>query len=335
MKNRVLTCILVFASACATAPQQNPPLATPEWVAHPEKIYPEQRFLTSVGVGGSRDEAIRDARRQMAESFMVKIQSSTQVNSDSKLSQSTLGAVTGTSAQTVNKATTLETETRLRGAEVKEFAQVGNEAYVLVALDKLSARSGLLLQANRLHSKISSNLDELDSNFNGQKIKELNSDLDELRSLSNEASALGLSSLVDVGSLEARTQVLLSKMRTKNNSKLFTVKMQNGDERFSRGLEECLQDRGARVYTGEKIPEETNKVFLNVIEQGQHLQVEGWVKSKFVVTANLIDPSGRSFRASEEKLETARTREALLEMVSAEIANQLCEKVWNRIGEMK
>jgi hypothetical protein len=335
MKILSLISIIVLASACATVPNEKESGGAPSWVSHPEQAYPEQRFFTSVGMGGSREEAIRDARRQMAEAFLVKVQSSTQVNADSKLNESTSGSVSGASSQNVNQSLNMESEARLRGAEVKEVAQVGSDIYVLLALDKLSARSGLMLQANRLQSKISANLDELESTFSGQKMKELNLDMEDLRALSGEASTLGMSALVDLGALEARVQTLQGKLRSKNDSKQFSVKTQKGDERFARALEECLQDRGARVYTGEKVPEGTNQVALTSIEQSQHLQVEGWVKSKFVVTANLVDSNGRSFRATEEKLETARTHEALLEAVSSEISNNLCEKVWNRIGEMK
>ena len=335
MKNPFLTSILVFASACASVPNQNITPSVPAWVAHPEQSFSDQRYFTSIGVGANRDEAIRDARKQMSESFLVKVQSSTQVNSDSKLNESTTGSVSGAAAQSVTKTLNLETETRLRGAEVKEMEQVGRDTYVLLALDKLTARSGLLLQASRLQSKISANLDELDSSFNGQKLRELNGDMEELRSLMSEASALGMSALIDAGALESRLQSLQAKMRAKNDSKVFSVKTQKGDERFARELEECLQDRGARVYSGEKIPEGVNQVLITALEQSQHLLVEGWVKSRFVVTANLVDSSGRSFRATDEKLETARTHEALLEAVSAEVSNRLCEKVWNRIGEMK
>ncbi|NDG84668.1 MAG: hypothetical protein EBX52_06470 [Proteobacteria bacterium] len=335
MKNCWRLLPLILLSSCASAPPKAEGPSVPAWVSHPEQAYPAQRYLSSVGIGNGRDEAIRDAKRQMAESFMVKVKSTTSLNAESKLDQNTSGSVSGAASQNVNKSVDLESVARLRGAEVKEVAQVGSDTYALLALDKLAARSGLLLDVNRVQARMNSNLEGLESGFNGQKMKELQADLEELRALSGEASALGMSALTDASSIESRVQVLQNRMRAGNEKKSFRVRSLKGDERFSRGIEECLQDRGAKTYTGEKVPEGTRDVEVSVIEQPQHLQIEGWVKSRFVVTANVIDPSGRSVRSSSEKLESARSRDALLEAVAGEIAADLCEKVWNRLGEMK
>ena len=326
---------VVLLCSCASSPPKADETPVPAWVSRPEQEFPAQRYLTSVGAGATREDAVRDAKRQMAESLMVKVKSSTNVSAESKLEQNTAGSVAGSSIQNVSKSVDLESVTRLRGAEVKEVVQVGKDAYALVVLDKLAARSGLLMDVNRVQSRMGSNLDGLEAKFNARKMKELQADLEELRTLEGEASALGMGALADATSIEGRVEGLLARMRSGNEKRSFRVKTLKGDERFARGIEECLQDRGAKTFSGEKVPEGTNEIELSSIEQPQHLQVEGWVKSRFVVTANIVDPDGRSFRSSSDKVESARSRDALLESVAGEIAADLCEKVWNRVGEMK
>jgi hypothetical protein len=63
--------IFLLASACASTPEMSNTL--PEWVQHPEQSYPSTRYLVAVGTGSSREAAIQDAKKQMAESFVVKV----------------------------------------------------------------------------------------------------------------------------------------------------------------------------------------------------------------------------------------------------------------------
>ena len=83
------------------------------------------------------------------------------------------------------------------------------------------------------------------------------------------------------------------------------------------------------------MPVGASQVQVSVIEHPEHMNIEGWVKSRFEVTANIVSSNGRSYRVSENRSETARTREAGLEAASEEISKKLCEQIWNRISEMK
>ncbi len=266
---------------------------------------------------------------------MVKVQSATQVRSGSKMTENTSGGVSGDAEQNISKEVNFESNARLRGAEVKEVQKVGKDTYVLLVLDKLSARSGLLLDSSRIKSKLDAELDALEAGFSAARLKEAKADLDAIRDLSSEASVLGMGAVVDASPYESRLAKLDGSIRAKNEKKIFALKTLKGDDAFARAIEVCLQDQGASVYTGEVLPEGSNQVQVSVIEHAQHMNIEGWVKTRFEVTANIVASNGKSYRVIENQTETARTREAGLESASEEISKKLCDQIWNRVGEMK
>ncbi len=77
--------VMVF-SACSSTPQpsESAALVQPEWITHPQVLYPDARYLSVVGVGKNRSEAIQDARKNLAESFLVKVKSETLSQSESE-----------------------------------------------------------------------------------------------------------------------------------------------------------------------------------------------------------------------------------------------------------
>ena len=145
MKNPGILLLLVFAlSACSSAPKDaatSVSTSVPDWVGNPKGAWPEARYLSAVGAGNSRDSAISDAKKQLAESFVVKVNSETTSHGQSDLDQTTEGKISGSSRQDVAKNLSIQSETFLRGAEVKNVAQVGTDYYAVVAIDKLQARS--------------------------------------------------------------------------------------------------------------------------------------------------------------------------------------------------
>lgn len=333
--NRIfMVCLSALLGACAGAPVV-PHSALPGWVEHPEKSYGPERFLVTVGSGGSREEAVREAKKQMAEVFQTRVQSITRVKSDSSLRQNTEGLQTGSAGQDVSRETTFESNVRLRGAEAKESVVEAGTHYVLLALDKLRARSGLLLEANRSRDRLTALLDSLEIDYQVLKREEARAELAKLSDLSGEASVLGMGVLVEAASLEGRLARIESDLRARNEKRIFLVRTLKGDDQFSRGLETCIQDQGASVSAPEGGVESVNQVLVSVVEHPEHLAVEGWVKIRYEVTASIFTPKGRSYRISEQRSETARSREAGLESAAAEIAKGLCQKLWSRIVEMK
>lgn len=330
---------LVLLSACASTPkpssEEAPSRATPSWVMHPELNYPDSRYLVAIGTGKSRDAAIEDAKKQLAESFVVKVKSYTSSNATSSLDQSTSGSVSGNSNQKVSKDVSLETNTYLRGAEVKEVSAVGSDTYALVALDKLTARSGLLLEANRIQTKLSNELDSLESNFTQAKLVEAKGDLAQFQELYGEASALGMSALVDLNASQSRLEKIENSVRNKNEKLFFTVKTVKGEDYFERDIQSCINDRGGTVYTGDNLPANTRKIEISVIERPQHLPVEGWTKIRFDLTAAVISTDGKLYRIQTTETETGRSRSAVLESVSDKLSKDLCDQLFNRMSEAK
>ncbi len=323
-------------SACASAPElKSLDGSLPDWVQHPEKNYPSTRYLVAVGSGNSRDEAIRDARKQMAESFVVKVQSLTQVNSQSKLAQNTSGQVSGDANQNVSKDLSLETTTHLRGAEVKEVSSVDSQIYALVALDKLSARSGLLMEANRIQADINSELDGLDQRFTKAGYNHAKSLMANFQELQGEASALGMSALLDLSPIQARILRIENSIRGQNQKLAFTVTTLKGESFFEKDIEACINDRGGMVYSLGKEPTGTNQIQITVTERPQHLALEGFSKIRFDLSASVIQANGQKYQAQTTQTETGRSRKAILEAVSDKLSQDLCEQVFNRVSEMK
>ncbi len=338
MNTKLILLGLLILTACASSPKQDLPevkYGTPAWANHPEQNYPPERYLVSVGTGASRDEAIQDARKQMAESFVVKVKSYTQVNAKSNLNQSTSGNVSGDSSQNTAKDVSLETKTYLRGAEVKEVAKSDSLYYALLALDKLKARSGLLLEANRLQGKLNNELDSLEQNFTREKLTEAKADLASFQELYGEASALGMSALVDLNPSQNRLMRIENQMRNKNEKLSFSVKTLKGEDYFERDIEACINDRGGSVYTLDQPKADTNKVQISVIERPQHLPVDGWTKIRFDLTAAIIQTDGKMYRIQTTQTETGRNRSAVLETVSDKLSKDLCDQLFSRMSEAK
>jgi len=135
MKNATLAFSMILISACSSSPVKTDLEQAPRWVSHPELDFPATRYLVSVGSGKSREDAIRDARRQMAESMVSRIRSRTEVRSGSKLKENTDGRVTGDSSQEMDQNLNLDTSATLRGAEVKERVSISN---FIISLKKRS-----------------------------------------------------------------------------------------------------------------------------------------------------------------------------------------------------
>ncbi|MBU6153424.1 MAG: LPP20 family lipoprotein [Bdellovibrionales bacterium] len=325
----------ILLSSCASAPSGSAEDSTPEWVRHPERRFSSERYLSAVGVGVDRESAIRDAKKNMAESFLVKVKSATSSESESKMSRDTGGGLQGRSDESLKKEVSFESVARLRGAEVKEVVTVGRESFALIALDRLAARSGLLLDANRIKAKLEAELGSLDEAYSAAGFQEAKKDLELLRELGSEAAVLGMGAILQIDPLENRFARMESSLRVRNRKLRFHVSTLKGDERFARNLEICIQEQGGTILSPDAPSDGAGRIAVSVFEQPQHLEVAGWVKIRFEVSASLVRADGKSIRISESRTETARSKEAVMEAVSDVISKSICEQAWSRLGELK
>lgn len=323
--------VFLFLSACSSAPVKKEVEGGPAWINKPETSYQADRYLVSVGNGSNREQAIADAKKAMAESFIVKVQSITESKTNSTFNQDTQGGASGESKQDVQKNVTLRTETYLRGAEVKEVTEVSGTTYALVVLDKLKARSGLLMESNRIKNELDNALNSLEEKFTQAKFDKARTKFVEFETLYGEASALGMSALVEVSPLEARMNRIEMKVRNKNQKLAFTVKTAQGETYFERDIESCINDRGGTLY--EK-SDKANRVEITVVERPQHLPVEGWTRIRFDLTAAIIQSDGRKYRITTTQTETGRSRNAVMEAISDKLSEDLCNQLFSRINEM-
>lgn len=338
----VLSLSLVLG-ACSSAPTKsddsnpvspNIPAGAPSWVKNPYGAYPDNRYLVAIGSGRDRNAAIDDAKKQMAESFIVKVKSDTKLRTKSRLSEETTGAVVGNTENETDKDLSLTTETFLRGAEVKETSDEGNEVYALVAVDKLKARSGLLLEANKSQGKLNSLMDSLENKYTQEKYTQTKAELAQLEQLFGEASALGMSALIDIAPMEARMDRVENAIRARNEKWIFAVRMEKGADFFAHDLEGCINNRGGTVYVNEQAPSGANKVEINLVERKQHQQIEGWEKIRFDVTAAIVQNDGKKFRITATQTETGRSRDAILESVADKLSEDLCNRLFARMSEV-
>ena len=340
MKNTLgLVLALSVLNACASAPSTvETPVSTtvPDWVNNPKSHYPEARYLSAVGSGNTRDSAIEDAKKQLAESFIVKVKSETTARGQSTLDSNTNGSVSGSASQNVDKNLSIQSDTYLRGAEVKEVSRVGSDFYAIVAVDKLQARSGLLLEANRLKAKMESEMSALEALYTNEKMNDAKHDLAALQELYGEASALGMSALIDVTPLELRLNRIQNGAREKNAKTIFAVKMNDeGEQYFEHSIQSCINDRGGVVYSYDKAPANSNKVELKVVERPQHMEIAGWEKIRFELTAAVVQTDGKMYRVQATQTETGRSRDAILETVADKLAHDFCEGLFNRMLEAR
>jgi hypothetical protein len=324
---------LLLASACASSPGLTDSI--PAWVKQPDLNYPSTRYLVAVGTGDNRELAIQDAKKQMAESFVVKVQSLTKVSAQSSLSQDTAGSVSGDANQNVSKDVSFETTTRLRSAEVKEVTTVGDETYALVALDKLTARTALLGEAAPIKRELQSLLESVEENFSQAQINKAKLKYAQLQELFGEASALGMSTIIDMNDFQSRILQLENAARNKNRGLSFVVTVVKGENFFERDLETCINDHGGSLFAAEKAPANVNKIQITVTERPQHMKMEGWEKIRFDLSAAIVQADGKKFQAQTTQTESGRSRTAILESVSDKLSQDLCEQVFNRISEIK
>lgn len=328
----------MILSACATPPPQvktESSNSLPSWVNQPQGSYPVNQYLVAVGNGRDRNAAINDAKKQMAESFIVKVKSEIQTKNQSSLNQNTAGSVSGESNENVTKDLSITSETSLRGAEVKEVTQVGSDFYALIALDKLKARSGLLMEGNRLKQKAEGSLEALETTYTSAKMAEAKKDMSDLEQLYGEASALGMAALIEVSPLQARLNKIENAARGKNAKIAFAVKTIKGEDYFERDIQACINDRGGMVYSFDQAPANASKVQITVVERPQHLPVAGWTKIRFDLTAAVVQTDGKLFRVQTTQTETGRSRDAVLESVSDKLSHDFCESLFNRMNEVR
>jgi len=333
---------LMVLSGCASAPTSASNAQAPNasdldhsWIAKPDRAYPADRYLVAVGSGSNREQAIADAKKSMAESFIVNVQSATESNANSSFNQNTNGGASGESKQEIQKKVSLHTDTYLRGAEVKQVATEGSTTYALLALDKLQARSGLLLAANQIKTDLDNHLNSLEEVYTQAKDDQARAKLAEFENLYGEASALGMSALVDITPMEVRLNRIENGVRKKNQNLAFFVRTVQGETYFERDIESCINDRGGVLYDEKSTgAEKANRVEITVVERPQHLPIEGWTKIRFDLTAAIIQADGRKYRIQTTQTETGRSRNAVLEALSDKLSKDLCNQLFNRINEM-
>ncbi|MDP8239877.1 MAG: LPP20 family lipoprotein [Candidatus Hatepunaea meridiana] len=130
--------------------------APPNWYTsgqHPE--YTQDFYIIGISSGESYEEAIEKASAQIARQIEVKIES--EINS--VISSFTEDDQEHISSEFKSTGKSL-TEVSLKGAEVSEKANIGNNYYVLMTIDKDKYSTGLLAELEQTRSEIRNQYDD-------------------------------------------------------------------------------------------------------------------------------------------------------------------------------
>ena len=179
-------------------------------------------------------------------------------------------------------------------------------------------------------------MDALDAIYTQERMNDAKADLKAIQALYGEASALGMSALIEVTPLEARLNRIMNAARLKNAKTIFAVKMdKEGEQYFEHDIQSCINDRGGVVYSYDQAPSDANKVELKVVERPQHMEIQGWEKIRFELTAAVVQSNGRMYRVQVSQTEAGRSRDAILESVADKLSRDFCESLFNRMAEAR
>jgi len=133
---------------------------TPAWVSGADARYPEQQFITGVGLGDDLDVARANARAEVARTLESRVQ---QTLTDSQTETSTSRGKRQSPSlgtQTSGSNTLVTTDTFLEGVSVKEtwFNKKTKKNYALAVLDKGALRRAIQTQTTDEEQIISSAL---------------------------------------------------------------------------------------------------------------------------------------------------------------------------------
>jgi hypothetical protein len=132
--------VLLFAAASLQA-------ARPAWVRGPDPAYPDNVYVTGVGVGDDLDGARSSARAEVSKVFQARVQ---QVSSDqtSESSARSGGSAAVQSSQEASVSTRVSTDSLLEGVQIVDtwLDKKTRKHYALAVLNKVKVRASLSSQ---------------------------------------------------------------------------------------------------------------------------------------------------------------------------------------------
>lgn len=321
--------MMLTLGACSSSPSVSK-RELPEWVNSPGVLFPKERYIASVGTGSTLERAAQNARRSIAEGFRSQVVSQTSSASDSKLAESTDGSASGKSEERFSQQTEIQSHVTLRGAEVRESFVAEDVVYAVVAIDKLTARSGILSELMTKERKVTEALDVAarGKTVRYASVQAAQTQFSQYEVLAGEAVALGVSTGDKARVLSARIESLRAEFIAGLKNLSVNVRQKTGDSSWGSKLSVCLSAHG--IPLTDAASENDMSLLVSVSETPLHMAVQGFQKMKVDLLTEWTR-AGKKEALISSKTETGRSKEAALEGLQASLIEEHCNKILERL----
>ncbi|MBI4404056.1 MAG: LPP20 family lipoprotein [Deltaproteobacteria bacterium] len=293
--------------------------------------YNPLRYITAVGSGNTREDAIADSKKALAETFIAEVKSVTTSVAQSSLKSSTTAKVEGEDTQDVRKDVQISTNIKLRGMEIKEtfYDPQAKTHYALAVLDKMQAKSSYLMELNKRKSRVTSLYEQFSRSASLALVKQLEQRLDEFDSMNNEFAVVN----GGMGMQRPLSPEQLEKMRARalelSSKNLVLVKFTEGDSSFHDLVMDCLAD--SHVHTVSSVEENTKPAYAVSYflkeELDDAFHVDGWVRYRYTAAGEIKKGATTVGKPNIVKAENGRGKSQCWDKTKDSLSKEMCEKI--------
>ena len=145
--HRLTLAFVLFIAGCTATPDHTPSAdiasAPPLWVAHPERLYSEQSYLTAVGSAENVEQAKRNARGNLAQIFSTDIKAQQILSTHTKgdeLEQFMLRSVKSSTTETISAIAIGPTWENPENGHFEALAYLDKHAYAELLDDTIEQK---------------------------------------------------------------------------------------------------------------------------------------------------------------------------------------------------
>lgn len=307
--------------------------ARPAWVdGDVAEKFPEQRYLTAIGTGSSREAANQDAKKQLASTFRAKVTSESSTESQSSLSESTSAKTSGEGSAKTRSSVSVSTSLELRGVEVKNyyFDAKSKEHYALAVMDKLKVKNSYAMELTKLKNKIEAMHEQFQKKPSAGLGRDILEMADQFEQLNREYAVVNNGNGAPAPLSYSELEKIRDGQSDLQSSKAIALEFsgENDASEFQEMLTSCLASKSigvvAKIEAG-KSPEYS--VTYNMREKQKFMDVKDWVKVEFSSMAVIKKNNVLVERKRISKEATGRTKEAAFDSVKEELSEAICSQI--------
>jgi hypothetical protein len=147
MKNILSLLVILIITACSSTSEQ-----APSWLNQPETVYPQNQYLSAVGLGRNTEQAKQVALANLARIFSVSI-------AEEQIDKSSFSSEQGKTNNEVTRFISAKANQQLQGATIKEtYQDQQGQFYAVAVLPKMPTAKAFRESINQLDQKVVGNL---------------------------------------------------------------------------------------------------------------------------------------------------------------------------------